>query len=176
MLPPASPCTAARRNAPLAGALIGGLVAALAASAWAAPGVWKCAGNSSPVYQDRPCEPGRALRDLAADPPTVSVVPFELPPVASPPRAKPRRAEASAAKPRRTDARPAGDVAERKHVREGMREGEVLARLGHPDLASPKTGRKARWTYLPASGDPQTMTLVRFEEGRVVAVERVIVR
>jgi hypothetical protein len=56
-----------------------------------------------------------------------------------------------------------------------MSEGEVLARLGKPDLAT-KGGRRMRWTFLPAPGDPQTMTLVRFEDGRVVEVERRVVR
>jgi len=165
------------RNAARLAPLAGPLLLACAAGAAAAPGVWRCAsGGAPPVYQDRPCEPGREQKDLAADPPPLSIVPFELP--APPPvaRTKPRRTEAAPPRPRRSETRVTGDAAERRHVREGMSEGEVLARLGSPDLASPKAGRKARWTFLPAPGDPQTLTLIRFEEGRVVAVERVTVR
>ncbi|HEX4886209.1 MAG TPA: hypothetical protein VFX05_18850 [Casimicrobiaceae bacterium] len=144
--------------------------------ALAAPGVWKCfAAPGAPVYQDRPCAPGTELRDFAADPPPLSVVPKEGPPPAPAPRADSRRMDRPSARPRRPEAKVAGDAAERRHVREGMSEGEVLARLGSPDLAT-KGGRKMRWTFLPAAGDPQTMTLVRFDEGRVVAVERVTVR
>jgi hypothetical protein len=57
-----------------------------------------------------------------------------------------------------------------------MSEGEVLRRAGVPDLRSARHGRLLRWTYLPAPGDAQTLTTVRFEDGKVVAVERVVVR
>ena len=57
-----------------------------------------------------------------------------------------------------------------------MSDGEVLARLGPPDLQAGKNARRMRWTYLPAAGDPQTVTLVRFEDGKVVAVERTTMR
>ncbi len=148
-------------------------------AALAAQGVWKCAGTGGvPVYQDRPCEAAGALRDLAADPPPLSVVPFALPPSAAPaPARSPRRAEKPAAAQRRAPPlRVAGDAAQRRHVHEGMGEGEVLARLGTPDLVSGKGGRRMRWTYLPAPGDPQTLTTVRFEDGRVSGVERSVVR
>ena len=89
----------------------------------------------------------------------------------------PRRAEKPPPRPRRADPpRFVGDAAQRRYVREGMTEGEVLARLGSPDLASGKGGRKVRWTFLPAPGDPQTMTTIGFEDGRVASVERVTVR
>ena len=57
-----------------------------------------------------------------------------------------------------------------------MSEGVVLAKLGAPDAASSKHGRHARWTYLPAPGDPQTVTTIRFEDGRVTSVERHVVQ
>jgi hypothetical protein len=146
-------------------------------------GVYKCQGPAgTPVYQQQPCPPGTGLRDFARDPATVSVVPFDLPSAKDTP--KPSRAERPVkpmAKPdkRKVDAdRRNGDAAvvERRHVKDGMSDGEVLARLGPPDLQSGKTGRKMRWTYLPAPGDPQTVTLLRFEDGKVVAVERTTMR
>lgn len=57
-----------------------------------------------------------------------------------------------------------------------MTDAEVFARLGPPDFQAGKTGRKMRWTYLPAAGDAQTVTLVKFEDGKVVGVERSILR
>jgi hypothetical protein len=164
-------------NALLLAALVALLLALAARPARAAPGVWKCiAPAGAPVYQDRPCAPGSELRDFAADPPPLSVVPLDVPRPAPPVGKSPRRADKPvAARPARGAPKVAGDAAERKHVREGMSEGEVLARLGSPDLAT-KGGRRMRWTFLPAPGDPQTMTLVRFEDGRVVGVERVTVR
>ena len=58
-----------------------------------------------------------------------------------------------------------------------MHEGEVLARAGPPDLKSGGGSRKlARWTYMPAERDPQTITTVVFDYGRVVEVERKVVR
>jgi hypothetical protein len=152
------------------------LLVAAAVPVHAAPGVWKCAGpGASPVYQDRPCAPGRELAPVAGDGGTLSIVPLEIAPeVPAPaPRAErpPPRQRAGRA-PRAAH----GDAAQRRHVREGMSEGEVLARLGGPDLTSGKGGRKARWTYLPAPEDPQTVTQIRFEDGRVAGVERVVVR
>ena len=57
-----------------------------------------------------------------------------------------------------------------------MSDAEVVARLGPPDFQAGKGGRKMRWTYLPAAGDAQTVTLVKFEDGRVAGVERSILR
>ncbi|MFO1317118.1 MAG: DUF4124 domain-containing protein [Burkholderiales bacterium] len=153
-------------------------VAALLVPPWASAQVWKCAdGHGRPVYQDAPCPEGRTLRDFAADPPPVSVVPLRPAPgtvtrataAATP---KDRKPAAS----RKGDAPPV-DAAERRHLQPGMHEGEVLARLGPPDMKSGGGGRKlARWTYMPAAGDPQTLTTVVFEYGKVVEVERKVVR
>jgi hypothetical protein len=39
------------------------------------------------------------------------------------------------------------------------------------------SGRKTtRWVYLPAPEDPSTITTLSFESGRLVAVERKVVR
>jgi len=157
-------------------------IAAIAAIACAsfAPGataqLYKCEGDGGvPVYQDAPCS-GRELRNFAADPAPVSVLPMPPPKGAttrltSPaPAAKPRAA-ATKEKPR------GGDPAERRYLHIGMHEGEVLARAGAPDMKSGGSGRKlARWTYMPVAGDAQTLTTVVFEYGKVVEVERKVVR
>ena len=152
--------------------------AAFGVAASAAAQVFKCADDRGGlVYQDAPCPSGRELRSFAADPPAVSVIPMHpaagtttrmiAPPTA---RAKPPPAE------RKVKAR-AGDAADRRHIRPGMHEGEVLARIGTPDMKSGGGSRKlARWTYLPDPGDPQTLTTVVFDTGRVVEVERKVMR
>ena len=75
----------------------------------------------------------------------------------------------------------AGDASERKFIREGMSEGEVLMKIGKPDSESVDTGGGAtvtvkRWIYLPASGDQQTMTTVVLTNGKVTEVTRQISR
>lgn len=139
-------------------------------------GVFKCAGERGvPVYQGTPCPSGRELRDFTADPANVSVVDMQVPATTTPP-ATSRHERAARAPPRMNKAKPPGDPAERRYVKAGMSEGVVLAKLGAPDAASAKHGRHARWTYLPAPGDPQTVTTIRFEDGRVTSVERHVVR
>jgi hypothetical protein len=138
--------------------------------------VYKCAGEANaPVYQDSPCPQGRELRNFATDPGNVSVLPMPPPTGtarAAPPPPQPKRATASGRKEK-----PRGDAVERRYLHPGMHEGEVLARVGPPDLKSGGSGRKvARWTYMPAPGDPQTLTTVVFEYGKVVEVERKVVR
>ncbi|MFO1305101.1 MAG: DUF4124 domain-containing protein [Burkholderiales bacterium] len=151
------------------------------ALAVAAPGasgqVYKCTGDgAAPVYQDAPCPPGRELRNFESDPANVSVVPMRPAPgttsrVTAPPRDKPAKPVKESRKAT------SGDPAERRHVQPGMHEGEVLARLGAPDMKSGGGGRKvARWTYMPVPGDPQTLTTVVFEYGKVIEVERKVVR
>ncbi len=39
-----------------------------------------------------------------------------------------------------------------------------------------KGRRSSRWSYLPAAGDPQTITTVVFDYGKVVEVERKMVK
>lgn len=151
---------------------------ALIAPSWATAQVWKCAGEQGrPVYQDAPCPEGRALRDFAADPPPVSVIPIRPIPgtvtraTAPSPSREPRSA------PGRRAVAAHGDPAERRHLQPGMHEGEVMARIGPPDLKSGGGGRKlARWTYMPVPADPQTLTTVVFEYGKVIEVERKVVR
>jgi hypothetical protein len=139
-------------------------------------GVYKCTGERGvPVYQGTPCAPGRELRDFAAEPANLSVVEMHVP-APTPPPAVARHQRATRAPPRTGKAQLPGDPAERRLVKAGMSEGVVLAKLGAPDAASAKHGRHARWTYLPAPGDPQTVTTIRFEDGRVTSVERHVVR
>src|ERR1043166_7056530 len=138
-------------------------------------GVYKCAGEKGAiVYQDSACADGRELRNLETDPATLSVVPGT--PV-------PRSVAKSAASPKPAKARTpvvrsrGGDVSERKFVRTGMTEAEVLQRLGRPDMqlnARRKEGRQ--WSYLPTAGDANTLTTVTFNGGAVVHVERKLVR
>ena len=158
--------------------LVAPIVAAIVGAQPAFAEMYKCAGEGgTPVYQDAPCPPGRELRNFASDPANVSVVPMRPAPgtssrIATPPREKP--VKAAKADGRRNAG--AGDPAERRHVQLGMHEGEVLARLGAPDLRSGGAGRKvARWTYMPVAGDPQTLTTVVFEYGKVIEVERKVV-
>jgi hypothetical protein len=153
------------------------IVAAAIAAPQAVAQMYKCAGDGrTPVYQDVPCPEGREMRNLSTDPANVSVLPMRPAPgtasrIASPPREKP----AKTAKADKKAMNP-GDPAERRHVQLGMHEGEVLARLGTPDLRSGGGGRRvARWTYMPVPGDPQTLTTVVFEYGKVVEVERKVV-
>ena len=75
----------------------------------------------------------------------------------------------------------AADAGERKFIREGMSEGEVLMKIGKPDSQSEDTGGGAkvtikRWIYMPTYGDAQTMTTVVLEQGKVKEVTRQVLR
>lgn len=143
--------------------------------------VYKCTGRGNvPLYQDKPCAAGEELRNFAADPAEVSVLPLPpLPATRTHERAAERNAAGSAASSRRAVARAertrAGDPAQRRYLAAGMQEGEVLARAGPPDMKT-GGGKASRWTYLPHTGDPQTLTTVILEQGKVVDVERKVVR
>jgi hypothetical protein len=139
----------------------------------------KCAGEGGRiVYQDTPCAAGKELRNFDIDPATVSVIPPRPIPgtttrVAAPSPGKPRSAGGSNKK----EKAPRGDPAERKYLHPGMHEGEVLARAGPPDLKSGGGSRKhARWTYMPVPADAQTITTVLFDGGKVIEVERKVVK
>lgn len=158
----------------------------------AAAGVYKCAQHdATPMYQDAPCEPGRALRDFDQQPAAVSVIPFRQVPDAAPvarPRERTRRTATGRSSvtsssrergaPRASPAANArgGNPGERKFLRPGIGEGEVIARVGRPDHAVGGGRGRTRWTYLPASEDPSTMTTLTFEAGQLVHVERKIIR
>ena len=66
---------------------------------------------------------------------------------------------------------------DRKFIREGMSEGEVLMKIGKPDSESNDSGGGAkvvlkRWIYLPSPGDPQMVTTLTIREGKVTEVSR----
>jgi len=155
------------------------LAFALLARPCLASPVYKCADErNQPVYQDVPCAAGRELRNFAADPPPLSVIPIRpVPGTTSRVSAgAPVRQKGTSTGDRKEKAR-TGDPAERRHIHLGMHEGEVMARIGPPDMKSGGGARKlARWSYMPVAGDPQTLTTVVFDYGKVVEVERKVVQ
>ena len=75
----------------------------------------------------------------------------------------------------------AADAAERKFIREGMPEGEVLLKIGKPDHEAfvrnvKGEPEKKTWTYFPHYRDPQTLTLVTLHAGLVARIDRKIAR
>lgn len=75
----------------------------------------------------------------------------------------------------------AADAGDRKFIREGMSEGEVIMKIGKPDSESVDSGGGAkvtvkRWMYFPASGDPQTLTTITIRDGKVTEVSRQVSR
>jgi hypothetical protein len=75
----------------------------------------------------------------------------------------------------------AADVGDRKYIREGMSEGDVLVKIGKPDSESIDTGGGAtvtvkRWIYLPAPGDDQIITTIVIRNGKAKEVTRQVSR
>jgi hypothetical protein len=75
----------------------------------------------------------------------------------------------------------AADASERKFVREGMHEGEVLLKLGKPDHEAFIRNERGQpeeksWTYFPHYKDPQTLTIITLRAGVVASIERKIAR
>jgi hypothetical protein len=145
----------------------------------AAASVFKCAGDKGDVvYQDAPCSTGRELRNFDSDPPPITVLPATPATTAAPAAA--RGGSDRSAKPARDSASHEADdrrAAERKFVRSGMSEAEVLHRLGRPDVTSGSSRKTVRrWAYLPRPGDPGTMTTLTLQGGSVTDVERKVVR
>ena len=169
-------------------------LASIAACSWpliATAGLYKCLRDDGAVmYQENPCPSGRELRDFERDPATVSVVPFSVP---SPPSSSDAAPRSRASSARSTESRKSGDnkprastkgkaeggamnAAERKFLIPGIGEGEVVARIGRPDMSTSAGRKTIRWTYLPAPDDPSTITTLTFELGRLIQVERKVVR
>lgn len=75
----------------------------------------------------------------------------------------------------------AADASERRFIREGMGEGEVVFKIGKPDHEAfirnvrGQPEEKA-WTYFPHSRDPQTLTVITLRAGVVAGIERKIAR
>lgn len=153
----------------------GGAVALASALSTAFAAVHKCTGPGGTVYQDRPC--GTDASPRAGD---LADAPLSVVPVPTPARRIERR-EPAAKSPRQERARRRepprhGNPAERRHLRVGMSEGEVIARVGPPDLTTGKGRRQSRWTWMPVPGDPDTITVVLFDVGRAIEVERTVVK
>lgn len=75
----------------------------------------------------------------------------------------------------------AADASERKFIRDGMGEGEVLFKIGKPDheaFVRSKRGQpeEKTWTYFPHSRDPQTLTILTLHAGVVTRIDRKIAR
>ena len=157
-------------------ALFGALIALSAATAQAT--IYKCrGGGGAPIYQDEPCLTGKELRDFDKDPPTVSVMSLAPPNGTTTRQTLPPPPKARIVTRAKTPAVPTGNPSERKFLAPGINEGEVLTRVGPPNLKSGGNGRKiARWTYLPVPEDASTITTLTFEHGRLVEVERKVVR
>jgi hypothetical protein len=160
------------RCAPLA---IAAAVAALALACGAHANVYKCQDKSGGItYQEEPCAAGRELRNFDDDPPDLSVIhdaAARAPAAAAPPR------DTRTLQGDKTIGKVNGDAAARKFVRAGMTEAEVLARIGRPDATSGASkSRQTRWSYLPAEGDPDTVTSITFSAGTVSEVSRKVVK
>lgn len=141
----------------------------------------KCrADDGSIFYQDSPCKTGIELRNFDTDPATVSVVPGT--PVTAPPE-RGAGARSRAGTPARRTPEPkisSGKASERRFIRTGMSEAEVIRRIGKPQVDA-SSGRKQgkdgkHWSYLPGPGDPDTITTLTIVGGQVANVERKIVR
>ena len=75
----------------------------------------------------------------------------------------------------------AADAIERKFIREGMHEAEVIMKIGKPDHETYVKNVKGRpevktWSYFPASRDRQTLTVITLRAGVVAEVDRKIAR
>jgi len=143
--------------------------------------IYKCidADGKQPIYQDSPCPAGKELRNFDTDPAEVSIVPFRAVPGTATTMTAPKDAKSPPVpkSAKKKDTAAVVDVAERRFIVPGMNEGEVVARIGAPDMSSGGKGRKtSRWSYLPAPGDPQTITTVVFDYGKVIEVERKVVK
>lgn len=75
----------------------------------------------------------------------------------------------------------AADASERKFIREGMGEGEVVFKIGKPDHEAfirvvKGEPEEKTWTYFPQYRDPQTLTILTFHGGVVTRIDRKIAR
>ena len=73
------------------------------------------------------------------------------------------------------------DASERKFVRAGMGEGEVVYRIGKPDHEAfvrvvKGEPEEKTWTYFPHHRDPETLTILTIHAGVVSRVDRKISR
>ena len=178
-MPPKIGTTIAARGAPRPCA---GFARGLRGHTRAGADVYKCAGEGGrPVYQEMPCPPGKELRNFQTNPPGDHRAARHAGPAAH--HALRRRRAATRERKTPSTRSPEGGhgraatPAERKHLRAGMSEGEVLARLGPPDVTTGGEQRQAAALDLPARrGDPETITSITFTTGVVTDVERQVVK
>lgn len=156
----------------------------------AAAGVFKCAGaQGAIVYQDSACSEGKELRNFDIDPPTLSVVPgastgksasvsaSDAPSRTSSSKARGTHEKSKAERTAATAESDGAKAGERKFIRIGMSEAEVIQKIGHPNVGSTAQNRRGKqWSYLPAGGDPNTITTITLVGGNVTDVQRKVVR
>ena len=75
----------------------------------------------------------------------------------------------------------AADAGERKFIRKGMGEGEVILKIGKPDHEAFRRvvrgePEEKTWTYFPHARDRQTLTVLTFHSGVVTGIDRRITR
>ena len=165
-------------NVPVAAAVA---ILATGLSGVASASVYKCMGEDAkkPIYQDSPCPAGKELRNFDTDPAEVSVIPFRAVPGTTTTQVTPKAEKAAPVSraDKKKDAAAVVDVAQRKFIIAGMSESEVVSRIGAPDVTSGNKATKTlRWGYLPTPGDPQTITTIVFDYGKVIEVERKVVK
>jgi hypothetical protein len=73
------------------------------------------------------------------------------------------------------------DPRDRSFLSKGMKEGEVLFKIGKPDHEAFVNNVKGQpeektWTYFPHHRDPQTLTVITLKAGVVSDIERKIAR
>ena len=73
------------------------------------------------------------------------------------------------------------DPRDRGFLSKGMKEGEVLFKIGKPDHEALVKNEKGQpeektWTYFPHARDPQTLTIITLKAGVVAEIERKIAR
>ena len=164
------------RTTPIALAVF--VLASLAGTPLAQADVYKCSGNGKvPIYQEEPCPKGKELRNFQVDPPEITVLPAPPRPDAVPAAKAAKAPPAKSNDAKQGKSSQAGDASERKFIRTGMSEGEVLTKLGQPDMTvGGRNGNPVRWTYMPAPGDPEMITSVTLTKGTVTEVDRKAVR
>jgi hypothetical protein len=137
-----------------------------------APTVYRVPASEAGGVSGHPLCARTELRNFATDPPTLGVV-QDRP---ARPRRRLHRAPARST-PHSLRTRSNHAVRDRRYIRVGMTQAEVVARIGKPDIdAHGQRGKGQRWSYLPRGSDPNTITTVTLVDGRVSDVERKVVR
>lgn len=73
------------------------------------------------------------------------------------------------------------DARDRSFLSKGMKEGEVLFKIGKPDHEAFVNNVKGQpevktWTYFPDPRDPQTLTIITLRAGIVTDIQRKVAR